>query len=257
MSYIIEWQGLPYVYGMRPIGKIGVPFSPASICDTPVGVVWPSIDGCWLWDGEAASVIPCAVWDNIMKDINIQQTNFTAACVHVSNKGEVWWFYADNTALPGLNNRYAMYDYRSLVWSMGKLNRTCGDVYANEPNPIMSDGTLVWKHESGFNYPGAELPWIESMNLNANGGENWFTLNRILPDVAGDMDAVRFRMAKTNDRSGYTPDVYSPQRAKNGSGYVDIRETARDMRLRLDMVKNSDWGTLGPILFDIKLRGRK
>jgi thiamine biosynthesis protein ThiC len=43
----------------------------------------------------------------------------------------------------------------------------------------------------------------------------------------------------------------------NGHGWVDIRETARDMRLRIDMIKNSDWSTIGPIILDIKPRGKK
>ena len=121
----------------------------------------------------------------------------------------------------------------------------------------MSDGIKVYKHESGFTYSGAEMPWIESQNLSPNGGENWLTVNKILPDVEGNPDALRWRMVKTNFRNGYKTEVFSPQRKKNGSGYVDIRETARDMRLRMDMVEANNWGTVGPILFDSKMRGKK
>jgi hypothetical protein len=64
-------------------------------------------------------------------------------------------------------------------------------------------------------------------------------------------------MMKTNDRAGYTPEKQSPLRKKNKYGFVDIRETARDMRLRIEMVKDSNWGTVGPILFDNKIRGKK
>jgi thiamine biosynthesis protein ThiC len=68
---------------------------------------------------------------------------------------------------------------------------------------------------------------------------------------------LAFRVAKSNDRTDYTDLTYSPQRAVNGHGWVDIRETARDMRLRIDMIKNSDWSTIGPIILDIKPRGKK
>jgi hypothetical protein len=257
MSYVIEWVGLPYVYSYHPIGQIAIPYSPASICTTPKGVVWPSTDGWWIYDGTSPRIIPCAIWDRIQDTIDVVTTRSTGACVHVANKGEVWWFYTDKNSPNLENNRYAIYDYRSEVWSMGTLNRTCGYVYANDPHPLMSDGVSVFKHESGFQYPGSQLPWIESQNLSPNGGENWITINKILPDVQGDSDALRWSVVKTNFRDGYVPEVYSPQRKKNGSGYVDIRETARDMRLRMDMVKNSDWGTVGPILFDIKARGKK
>jgi hypothetical protein len=121
----------------------------------------------------------------------------------------------------------------------------------------MSDGVNIWKHETDFEYIDTEMPWIESYNLNPNGGENWITINKILPDVMGDASALRFSVVKTNDRNGYTPEIHSPQRQKNGDGWVDLRETARDMRLRIDMVKPSDWETVGPILFDSKNRGKK
>jgi hypothetical protein len=257
MSYMIEYVGLPYVYSYRPIGRVSIPVSPASICETPAGVVWPSIDGWWIFDGTAPRVVQCDIWDFIDKYIDIPNARTYSAIVHVANKGEVWWFWPDLDS-GGKNARYSCFDYRSKVWSMGKMSRTCGFVYANDRYPIMSDGPDIWKHESGFLYTGApELPWIESFNLNPNGGENWFTVNKILPDVAGDFDALRFSMMKSNDRNGYTPETQSPQRTKNGSGYVDIRETARDMRLRIDMVKNSDWETVGPILFDNVVRGKK
>lgn len=257
MSYLIQWDGLPFVYTYRPIGKVSVPYSPASICETPDGVVWPSFDGWWIFDGTAPRVIPCDIWDRIEDTIDVVATRSNGVCVHISNKGEVWWFYTDVFSSNKLNNRYAVFDYRSKIWAMGSLSRTCGYVYANDPHPIMSDGINVWKHESGFIYDGAIMPWIESMNLNQNGGENFFTLSKIMPDVAGDIDALRFSVVKTNIRAGYVAETYTTKQKKQPSGYVDIRETSRDMRLRVDMVKNSDWSTIGPILMDVKMRGKK
>lgn len=257
MSYVIEWTGLPYVYTYRPIGRISVPVSPASICETPEGVVWVAADGWWIFDGTSPRVIPCDIWDSILKYIDVPNTRFNAACIHVATQGEVWWHFTGKDSSNQLNNRLAILDYRSKIWGMGKVSRRCGYVYANDLNPIMSDGVSVFKHESGFNYEGAEMPWIESQNLSPNGGENWLTLNKILPDVAGDATALRWSVVKTNARDGYETEVYSPQRQKNQSGYVDIRETARDMRLRIEMVKNTSWETIGPILFDSKMRGKK
>jgi hypothetical protein len=257
MSYVIEWTGLPYIYSYHPVGKVSIPYSPSSICETPKGVVWPSFDGWWIFDGTAPRVIPCAIWDRIQDTIDVTLTRSNGVCVHFANKGEVWWFYVDKNSPDTYTNRYAVYDYRSDVWAMGNLSRTCGYVYANDPYPIMSDGVSVWKHESGFQYPGANFPWIESQNLSPNGGENWLTFSKLMPDVAGDIDALRFSVVKTNSRAGYTPEVYTTQRKKQPTGYVDIRETARDMRLRIDMVKNSDWSTVGPILLDIRARGKK
>lgn len=257
MSYLVEWSGLPYVYTYRPIGKVSLPISPASICETPMGVVWPAVDGWWIFDGTVPRNLPCDIWDFINENVVLDQARFSAAVVHVSYRGELWWFFPDKNAAPGANNRYALFDYRGGIWSKGDFGRNCGFVFANEDIPLLAEANVVWQHNIGFEYPGAAMPWIESQNLSPNGGENWLTINKILPDVEGDIDALRFRVAKSNTRAGYTPDSYSPQRRKNSSGFVDIRETARDMRLRIDMVKESDWGTVGPILFDSKVRGKK
>jgi hypothetical protein len=257
MTYLIEWIGLPYTYSYRPLGEASVPVSPASICATPRGVIWPAVNGWWHYDGSSIKPIPCPIWDFIKEKMNVSVTRFTGVCVHVENEGEVWWFYADNTDGTLKNRRFAAYNYRNETWTMGELSRTCGYVYANDTSPIMSDGINVWKHETGYSYQGADLPWIESFNLNPNGGENFFTVKRLLPDIKKNADAVAFRMVKTNDRAGYTPETMSPRRQKNEFGYVDIRETARDMRLRIEMVANKDWGTIGPILFDSTLRGKK
>jgi len=64
-------------------------------------------------------------------------------------------------------------------------------------------------------------------------------------------------LAVNNDRTNYATQRYTPQRVVNGFGWVDIRETGRDVRLRIDMVKNVSWSTVGPIIFDAKPRGKK
>jgi hypothetical protein len=101
------------------------------------------------------------------------------------------------------------------------------------------------------------MPFLESQTLNVGDGERWSTLSKILPDIAGDKTALAFSVSKMNDRTDYASETYSPKRTVNEHGWVDIRETARDMRLRIDMIKNSNWSTVGPIMFDIKPRGRK
>jgi hypothetical protein len=155
-------------------------------------------------------------------------------------------------------SRYVALDYRSKIWMPGYLSRTTGITYGNDRNPLMSDGYKVWKHEVGFVYPGALfMPYLESQTLNAAGGERWVTISKILPDIMGDKTALVFSISKNNDRTEYGQQTYSPKRAVNTHGWVDIRETARDIRLRIDMIYNRNWSTVGPIIFDLKPRGKK
>lgn len=255
-THIVEWIGLPYVYRVRPIGKVPIPISASSVVTIPEGIVWASVEGFWLYNGSVADIIPCPIWDTIKAKMDFGKTVRESNMVNMLNRGEIWWFWVDPT-LGQTTGRYAMLDYRSKIWAPGILSRTCGVMYGNDRFPLMSDGTKIWKHETGFVYPDAPMPFLESQTLSVQSGERWATISKLLPDIAGAKSALAFRVAKNNDRTNYALETYSPQRIVNEHGWVDIRETARDMRLRVDMVQNADWSTVGPILFDIKPRGKK
>jgi len=257
MTHIAEYIGLPYVYRNRPIGKIPIPISAASMSSIPEGIVWISIEGFWLYNGSTANTTPCPIWDEINKHMDFGRTVRESHSINLLARGEIWWFWVDPT-ISLEATRYVAIDYRSKIWMSGYLKRTCGVTFANERNPVMCDGFKVWKHELGFNYPEAQfMPYLESQTMNIASGENWTTVSKILPDIAGDKTALAFSLAMQNDRSDYASQKYSAKRSVNGHGWVDIRETARDVRLRIDMIKNSDWSTVGPIIFDMKPRGKK
>jgi hypothetical protein len=257
MSHLVDHIGLPYVYRIRPVGRVPIPISASSVSAIPEGIVWVSVEGCWIFNGSSVGTVPCPIWDQVSKDMDFDRTVRESHIVSMTNRGEIWWFWVDKNLGP-VTSRYLALAYRSRIWMPGYLSRTCGLTYGNDRNPIMSDGWTIWKHESGVVYPEARyMPYLESQTLNVAGGENWITITKILPDIAGDRTAIAFRLAKNNDRSRYSNEVYTPQRAVNGHGWVDIRETGRDVRLRIDMVKNVDWSTVGPIIFDAKARGKK
>jgi hypothetical protein len=257
MTHFVDYIGLPYIYRNRPIGKVPIPLSPASVTTIPVGIAWASVEGFWLFNGTTADIIPCPIWDSVAARMDFGRTVRESNIINILNRGEAWWFWVD--PLYGTTvNRYIALDYRSNLWMSGYLSRTCGVSYANDRNPYMSDGVKVWKHETGFFYPGARfMPFIESQTLNVSAGAQWMTLKKLMPDIAGEAMALAFSVSKNNNRVDYGEQSYSPQRTINDFGYVDIRETARDMRLRIDMIASMDWSTIGPIIFDIVPRGKK
>jgi hypothetical protein len=257
MTHVLDYIGLPYIYRLRPVGRVPIPISASSTASIPEGIIWISIEGFWLWNGTTADIIRCPLWDAIVARMDFTMTVREAAVVNLLSRGEIWWFWVDNS-ISNVTSHYVALDYRSKIWMPGYLSRTCGISFGNDRNPLMSDGVNVWKHESGLLYPGARfMPYLESQTLNAQDGENWVTLSKILPDIMGDKTALAFSVAKNNDRNNYSTQTYSPQRTVNGYGWVDIRETARDLRLRIDMVNNNNWSTIGPIILDFKPRGKK
>ena len=259
MTYFVDYVGLPYVYRYKPIGKIPIPISAASMSSIPEGIIWISAEGFWLYNGSMADIVQCPIWDVISANMDFERTVRESHSVNMLVRGEIWWFWVDK-ALGLETQRYAALDYRAkpIIWMAGYLSRTCGNTYGNDRYPMMSDGVKVWKHETGFSYPGARfMPFLESQTLNIMDGERFATIRKILPEIAGDRSALAFSLAMVNDRTDPANEKYSAQRTVNGHGWVDIRETARDARLRIDMIKNADWSTVGPIIFDIKPRGKK
>jgi len=255
MTHVVDYIGLPYIYRIRPVGRIPTPISASSVAAIPDGVVWFSVEGFWLWNGTAADILPCSIWDTVTNRMDFARTVRESNVVNVASRGELWFFWVD-IAYGLETSRYVALDYRSRVWMPGFLKRTCGFVYGNDRNPLMSDGYKVWKHETGFVYPEAQfMPYLESQTLNIAGGERWITISKIHPDIMGDRTALAFSLALNNDRSNYSKQRYTAQRTVNQHGWVDIRETGRDVRLRIDMIANRDWSTIGPIIFDSKPRG--
>ena len=257
MTHFVEHIGLPYVYRYRPIAKTPIPISAASMSSIPEGIVWISVEGFWLFNGSTADTIACPVWDVINTNMDFARTVRESHSVNLLARGEIWWFWVD----PKVSlecTRYVALDYRSKVWMSGYLHRTCGVTFANDQYPWMSDGFKIWKHETGFVYPDAlYMPYLESQTINMMGGEVWNTITDIIPEIMGDRTALAFSLAMNNDRTDNAVQKYSQKRLVNGHGKVDIRETARDVRLRIDMIKNADWQTVGPIIFNIKPRGKK
>ena len=258
MTHIVQYIGVPYIYRIKPIGRVPIPISAQSTAAIPLGIIWVSIEGFWLYNGVNIDVVFCSVWDTVLERANMGVNVKECSCVTLLNRGEFWWFWVDKN-LGSRNSRYIALDYRAKIWMTGYLNRDCGYVYGNERVPIMSDGAKAYQHEVGLSYPGAiQLPFMETHVLNADGGAIHVTLNKLMAEVSGDNSPLRFSVAKSTKRADYTEEKYTPKRRVNEHGYVDIRETGRDLRLRIDVVEESkDWGSIGPFLMDLKARGAR
>lgn len=253
LAYTIQSVGLPYVFGYDKLpSECPPPYSPAAIASTPEGDIWFAINGFWLFNGVNAAPILCPIWDWINNSINKSVSRYTASMVDIVAKFELWLFFAAGDDATQ-NNRVVIHNYRDQTWSMGTLARTCGVASPNDPNPILASVDTVYRHEDGYNYDGADLPWAETHTFNAPGGA-LTTVKQMLPDVEG-ASAIQFKFVK---RANPASDVETTSAAKlvRSNGYVDVRETARDMRMRVETIVGATW-SLGPIEVDMTARGRK
>lgn len=251
---VVTFVGLPFIYGYTRVSDSPTPYSPASIVETPAGVIWPATDGFWVYDGGGVRGIECPVWEWISERINQTASIYNSAIVHISSLSEAWWFFAESGDDAAKNNVYVMYDYRESVWAMGTLARTCGLSYPNDRNPLMSDGKFVYKHETGWEYPGAPaLPFAETFTLQFEQGKKRLTIKQMLPEIGGDSSLIAFRFIKRENPNAEGVSTTSSDKRVRTNGYVDVRETARDFRMRIAALNTGYWD-LGPI--DLELIGR-
>lgn len=253
MAYIIRSIGLPYVYSYEKVSECSPPISPAAATTIPQGGFWAAANGFWLFNGVSVAPVPCPIWDWIKDRINLFQSRHKATMVHVPSKFEVWYSFVGGDESVR-NNYTVIYNYKDNVWSMAQIGRSCGTAIADDPNPLLANEEAVFLHESGFNYGTAPRPWIESHVFNGAGGAVRSTIHQLLVE-ARNPSAIQFKFAKRENPSSDT-EALSGAKTIRANSYVDVRETARDFRMRVEMVADQDW-SLGPIDFDIKARGVK
>lgn len=254
-SYVIRYIGLPYVYSYEKVSDCPPPYSPASSTEIPQGAFWAALNGFWLYNGVNAEPVDCPIWDWIESRINQSASRYRSAMVNIAPKFEVWWFFVGGDDAEEENNHVVIYNYKDKKWSMGQLGRTCGTSLPNDPYPVLASATAIFKHESGFQYQGAPMPWVETHTMNTSRGGRLSTIKRMLPEVDGSIDSVRFRFIKRNNPTS-GPEVVSAPKTIKSNGYVDVRETARDFRMRVEMVANGDW-SMGPVDMEFTGRGDK
>lgn len=257
-----QYIGVPYVYNYEKVGNGITPVSPMSIEDTPIGAVWCSFNGFWKY--EAGSVVPvaCNVWTWITDRAEGFYSRFNAVMVPINSFSEIWWFFPDKEGTE--NSHYIIWNYKEGWWSVGQLKRTCGASSTYQTQPLMSDGTGIFKHESGWFYATDDdylYPWAETFSINAQGGGRLATFWQLLPDFEGRIDGVAWSLDYNIPRSDASQgrNMASGDKLINSkNGYVGFRDTGRDFRLTVKQIINGigKW-SVGEHQFDIRPRGSK
>lgn len=255
-THLVRFIGLPFVYNYEEVADTTTPVSAAAIAATAIGSVWFTENGFWQYKGATVAPIECPIINLINDDIDWTYARYEAAAVNLSDFSEYWLFYP--SAGSRYNDKYVIYNYREGWWANGSMPRSCGFSSSYTTYPIMSDGTKVYFHESSNLYPGAPtLPFAETHTINIAEGAGEYTMQQLLPDLDGAIDDLRFSFFYKNNRSR-GPEKQSPLKSVRDNGYVDIRKTGRDMRMRIETVNPtmSPW-TMGKTLYEATPRGER
>lgn len=252
--YVSEFVGLPYVYNTLDRAGGGAPISAASVQRVVGGAIWVSEGGWWRLSGLSVEPLVCDIWPWIDEQIDWETARDVAASVVIETLSEYWFFFPSKGS--SYNDLAAVYNFRDGWWAMHHIGRSAGFSSSYATPPIMADRTKVYKHESGNTFADTPLmPYAETFSLNALGGEVMSHIRQIQPDLEGEIEVLRFSFAVRENRTKQA--TYTPQRRVQSNGYVDIDETSRDFRLRIDQIKPSteQW-TMGPVNIDAVSRGK-
>ena len=267
--YSSRFLGAPYIYNCVELADGTTPWSPQSVATTSSMILWMTEQGPYSYDGTNILPVKCMIrpWiDDNFDPIGVRQLSF--AC-HLSEFSEWWWFFP--TLNSPFNMRAAVYNYNEGWWTQVQLSRSAGMTSSYTSHPIFADDYVAIQHEifqatSYFNASTlVTLPFAESFDLNL--GDKLMTVKQLLPDVEAldptDDNAaqaaisnLRYSLFYRNSRSLGSAELQSTSRAVRPDGYVDLRTTGRDIRLRIDMGSTSVLPfTLGQHLIDAVARG--
>jgi hypothetical protein len=267
-AYISAFLGIPFVYNYTEIGKNCTPWSSCSVVQTVMLTLWMSQQGVYSYNGAWIQPVACKVRPWVDNDIDILNVRAEACAVHVAPFNEWWWFFPQSPANnpSGYNTRCIIYNYKEGWWSMGQMSRSAGVTASYTIQTIMADGLNAYQHETGVVYPAnVPLPWAESFDLNLNSGTKLTTVKQMIPDVGGDVTNLLYSLKYKNSRSvmpGPTgtsiavTDLQTTPKPVNSNGFVDLRTTGRDIRLRIALAgPQVNPVTVGQHLVDSVARG--
>jgi hypothetical protein len=265
-TYISQFLGIPYVYNYQEIYKNSTPWSPSSVVTTTIMTLWFSKQGMFSYNGAWVAPLNCKVRSWIDDDIDELNVREQACAVNVSPFNEFWWFFPQ-LGQP-YNTRCAIYNYKEGWWSMGQMARSAGINGAYNVPTIMANGTVVYQHELGSMYSAdATLPWAETFDLNLTSGVRLATIKQMIPDIGGDVNNLLYSLFYRFSRS-VMPDPVTgepilvaekqttPKRVNTSNGFLDLRTTARDFRMRIELAgPQVNPVTVGEHLIDSVARG--
>jgi hypothetical protein len=243
-AYLSVFLGIPYIYNYTEIGKNCTPWSPASIASTMSMTLWFSQQGLFSYNGAFIAPLPCKVRPWIDDDIDLLNVREQACAVHVAPFNEFWWFFPQDGQ--PYNTRCVIYNYKEGWWSQGQMSRSAGITASYTAHTIMADGLVAYEHEASNTYPGnVPLPWAETFDLNLTSGSRLVTVKQLIPDIDGDVTNLLYSLFYRNSRS-VMPDPNgnpilvveqqtTPRPVNTSNGFVDLRTTGRDMRLRIEL----------------------
>ena len=252
--HLVRYLGPPYVYGIERIGVQCGAVSPNAVTTAGNTAIWLSESGFWIYDGSIRP-LQCDALQDVTKQINRTQQGKVFGG-HNSQYGEMWFFYPSSDSSE--NNKYIFYNYRLSHWTVGELERTAWADQGTFDNPIAVDADgVVYSHEFGVTADGSTRVgdiYATSGAIELGQGDRFAVIDRIITDDYSNLPSLKAVIGVKNTPEGaYTDNEYT---FSESDGYIDVRLTARQMRVKLEATRDEDF-KFGTIRMNMKQGSRR
>lgn len=248
--FLMSYVGMPYVYGRQWLGATRV-VGPDTIVADNGNVFWWASDGFKMFDGGAIRTLDCPVWDYVMSRADKETLPRYSHGGSVGLYPEVWWFYAskESTVAGGLIDSYVMVNYVEGWWAIGKLKRTALAPAGADVVPYMAGEDMhLYQHEKGWiGATGIRDVYAESNAIAVGNGGRFMNIKQVLAGSGFGFDATQLRFYTDMTPEGAERE-FGPYLTR-ADGYTDVRVGGRDIRVRVEAIKDQDW-SLGVMRLD-------
>ena len=246
--FVVQYIGLPFIYGQNWIGKTRPVTADAIVTDNGNAFWWAG-DGFKMFDGAGIKSIDCPIWDYIQKTVNPETLR---THVHGSANGlfpEIWWFYPSGSS--AICDRYVIYNYAENWWAIGRMPRSAMVAADADrfPYAVTESGYPV-QMETGWTDldGGIREVWAETAALALGAGDRGMDIRQGLPANGSGYDSMQFRFYTNRTPEGAERE-FGPYRVRS-DGYLDLRVSGRDVRMRIENTKDAEW-SVGEVRLDI------
>ena len=250
--HIFQYVDLPNVYGVERVADDCGAISRGCVALVGDLAFWMGQSSFHVCNGGAfVEELACTIHDDVFGKLD--RTNAAKVrAVHVSAFNEIWWMYPHTDDAGTENSRIAVYNYVEKHWTYHALDRHCGvGRGAGFAEPLMIDGTVVYRHEVGTTMTGAGTPFARSGPVELGDGEQVMHARRCIPDekASGDVDLYFYTRLYPNA----TETTHGPYSAANPIG---LRFLGRQAAVEFRQSVANDW-RVGDYRVDLKPGGMR
>lgn len=239
--FLARYIGSPFIYSAEYLGSSSV-LHPNMIATFDGKAMWFDQSGFMVYEGGSMRPVQCPVLDFFKSDID---PTYGSVVSHGSENGvfdEVWFFYPSNGQTEC--DSYIIFNYNEGWWANGSLSRTASFPAGANKFPLMAgtDNNL-YAHEDGWTDAGNSRVgdiWLETGALSIGQGDRGWEVRQMLPATGFGYDTLKVTVygRQAPDGSERTFGPYTPR----SNGYMDMRVSARDIRVRFEATEDGDWG---------------